>query len=390
MGFKSRVEGEKAGEVLVELSLAGASPTSGTPTGSSTSSGSQPAASSPYPTPPSPASSSGSASSKGKEQSEAAPIFILTLLSRQTPDNRLTPQLLTATLAALEHLSDLWESSLLPAQPSPPAAPIGAALVITGTTSGATSKFFSNGLDFESAITTMGFFDLYLFPVYEKLMTFPIPVVASIGGHCFAAGWGLMAACDYAVMGGKGFMSMNEIDFGAQIPPGLFAPLSKRIAPSPSLRNRVVLQGERFPGAEALKCGFIDEHLPQAGPKEVLDRAVELGRKWASKSGRGVWGENKVSDSVALSNDGSVALEPRLTTQVLVPLLLVAHHVHRPARGTTHKVRSYTQQALSRDYSGDSRSRALACRCNLSLPQCSILFSVYLMPYLTLSVPERR
>lgn len=213
MGFKSKVEGEKAGEVLVELSLAGgsggsSSPSSDGPAGSSTSSGSQPAASSPYPTPPSPASSS---SSKGKEQGESAPIFILTLLSRQTPDNRLTPQLLTAILAALEHLSDLWESSLLPAQSPPPAAPTGAALVLTGTTSGPSSKFFSNGLDFESAITTMGFFDLYLFPVYEKLMTFPLPVVAAIGGHCFAAGWGLMAACDYAVMGGKGFMAMNEV-----------------------------------------------------------------------------------------------------------------------------------------------------------------------------------
>lgn len=138
-----------------------------------------------------------------KHETEA-PIFVLTLLSAQTPDNRLTPQFLSALLAALNHVEDAWDSVLS-------ATTHGAALVITGTISGKTSKFFSNGLDFESAIADPNFFDDYLFPVYDKLLTFPIPVVASVGGHAFAAGWGLVSACDFAVMGKKGYMCMNEV-----------------------------------------------------------------------------------------------------------------------------------------------------------------------------------
>lgn len=138
-----------------------------------------------------------------KHETEA-PIFVLTLLSAQTPDNRLTPQFLSALLAALNHVEDAWDSVLS-------ATTHGAALVVTGTISGKTSKFFSNGLDFESAIADPNFFDDYLFPVYDKLLTFPIPVVASVGGHAFAAGWGLVSACDFAVMGKKGYMCMNEV-----------------------------------------------------------------------------------------------------------------------------------------------------------------------------------
>lgn len=38
-------------------------------------------------------------------------------------------------------------------------------------------------LDFENAISDPNFFDTHLNKVYEKLLSFPIPTVASIGGH---------------------------------------------------------------------------------------------------------------------------------------------------------------------------------------------------------------
>ncbi|CAO1634383.1 unnamed protein product [Parajaminaea phylloscopi] len=214
-----------------------------------------------------------------------APIFVLTFLSAQTPDNRLTPQFLTAVASALDHVEAQWDDTFS-------SEPNGAGLVLTGLIEGSHSKFFSNGLDFESAIGDPTFFDKYLFPVYEKLLTFPIPVVASIGGHAFAAGWGLASACDYAVMGKKGFLCMNEIDFGAQIPPGLWAPLSTRIH-LPAQKVRVVLQGERFPGAEALKNGFVDVHLPDADSKDVLAKSVQLAAERASKAKANAWGSNK-------------------------------------------------------------------------------------------------
>lgn len=106
------------------------------------------------------------------------------------------------------------------------------------------------GLDFESAIADPDFFDKYLFPgelpievehqssipeidfclslflsefgsfhsasplsVYEKLLSFPIPTIASVGGHGFAAGFGLAMAHDFRVMNGnRGYLCMNEIE----------------------------------------------------------------------------------------------------------------------------------------------------------------------------------
>lgn len=229
--------------------------------------------------------------------STTAPVFVLKLLSAQTPDNRLTPQLLTALLAALQHVEDTWDSILS-------STTHGAALVITGTTEGKTSKFFSNGLDFESAIADPNFFDNYLFPVYEKMLTFPIPTVASIGGHAFAAGWGLVSSCDGAVMGQKGYLCMNEVLFGAAIPLGLWAPLSTRIH-TPAQKSRVVLQAQRWSGSSALQEGFIDVHVPEADSAAVLSKSIELAAAWAEKSKANAWGSNKVSSlctmSVALS-----------------------------------------------------------------------------------------
>lgn len=136
-------------------------------------------------------------------------IFHITLLAAQTPDNRLTPQFLTALLAALEHVESQWDDVL--SGDAERGSKQGAALVLSSVTQGPSSKFFSNGLDFESAIRDPTFFDRFLFPVYDKLLTFPIPTVASLGGHAFAAGFGLSCACDYAVMGKKGYMCMNEV-----------------------------------------------------------------------------------------------------------------------------------------------------------------------------------
>lgn len=84
----------------------------------------------------------------------------------------------------------------------------------------------------------------------------------------------------------------SQIDFGAQIPPGLQAPLSTRLI-LPSQKRRVVLLGERFPGAEALKSGFIDYHYPEADSAQVLKESLTLASKLAVKSKAGVWGENK-------------------------------------------------------------------------------------------------
>ena len=56
-------------------------------------------------------------------------------------------------------------------------------------------------------------------PILKHLLGFPIPVIAAINGHAFAAGFMLAMACDYRVMKSqKAWLSMNEILFGGPIP----------------------------------------------------------------------------------------------------------------------------------------------------------------------------
>lgn len=139
----------------------------------------------------------------GQEGPGESAIYVLHLLGTQTPDNRLTVALLTAIMEALVHVEKAWDDS--------DAQKKGAALVTTAQVQ-PDSKFFSNGLDFEAAISDPDFFDKYLNPVYEKLLSFPIATVASVGGHAFAAGFGLAMAHDYRVFNGKkGYMCMNEV-----------------------------------------------------------------------------------------------------------------------------------------------------------------------------------
>jgi len=218
-------------------------------------------------------------------------LFLLTMLGAETPDNRLTHALLAAWLQALDHVEARWEDI------SEEKKKAGAALVSTASVD-PKQKIYSNGLDFAAATSDEHFFDTHLFRVYERLLSFPIPTVASIGGHAFAAGFGLIASHDYRVMhGNKGFLCMNEIFFGAQLPPGLYAALSTKIV-HPVTARKMVLEGHRFPAAEAKAAGFVDILAPEVGkdggPAETLEVAVQLARKIKPLCARDAWGSNKL------------------------------------------------------------------------------------------------
>lgn len=112
------------------------------------------------------------------ERTPSTPIiYTIRFLGAETPDNRLTHNFLGALLQALEHVEQEWDRTLSDEEKKG-----GAALVTTGQVD-EKAKFYSNGLDFENAISDPNFFDTHLNKVYEKLLTFPIPTIASVGGH---------------------------------------------------------------------------------------------------------------------------------------------------------------------------------------------------------------
>ncbi|GAB1313610.1 hypothetical protein MFIFM68171_03820 [Madurella fahalii] len=221
---------------------------------------------------------------------EPAPaVYLLTITS--PPDNRLTTASCTALLDAL----DMIEFG-------------GYAPGVVVTTSGI-PKFYSNGLDLEHALSTEGFLPNILFKLFHRFLTYPMPTIALLPGHAFAAGLMLAMHHDYRVMHpAKGFACVNELDFGVPLKPAMSSIFRLKLPPA-SYRT-LVLEAHRFGGAQAVEAGIVDR---VGGLDAVLDLVAE--RKLTGKAKTGIYGLLKAEmyrESVALlSAEGHAAGEKR-------------------------------------------------------------------------------
>ena len=175
----------------------------------------------------------------------APQVYLLSFES--PPDNRLVPAFNATFLLAL----DIIEHRL----------PKGVVITTSSIT-----KFYSNGLDFENAIKDPTFMHGSLFPLWRRLIAYPMPTLALINGHCFAGGLMLAMMHDYRIMNPhKGFLCVNELDFGAMLQPPMAAVFRVKISMS-TFRN-MILESRRIPALEALKEGIVDG---VGGPEETL------------------------------------------------------------------------------------------------------------------------
>jgi enoyl-CoA hydratase/carnithine racemase len=110
-----------------------------------------------------------------------------------------------------------------------------------------------------------------------------VPTVACIQGHAFAGGCLLSLVHDYRTMrNDKGWMCMNEIDMPAPMPAGLLQVIQTKL---PQLMRKVMLEGYRFTGEEALANGMVDA-LGKDG-EDSWKQAVSIAGKWAPKARAG-------------------------------------------------------------------------------------------------------
>lgn len=195
--------------------------------------------------------------------SPATSVYLLTISS--PPDNRLTTVFCRAFMTAL----DIIEFSYAPG------------VVITTS---AISKFYSNGLDLEHAMSTPGFWSDSLYAMFKRLITYPMPTLALLPGHAFAGGFMTALHHDYRVQNpSKGFLCMNEVDFGAPLKPPMASIF--RIKTTPKVYQEIVLEGKRFAGPAALEAGLVDA---LGGLEEALKLIEE--RKLVAKCQSGVYG----------------------------------------------------------------------------------------------------
>ena len=151
-------------------------------------------------------------------------------------------------------------------------------------TTSSINKFYSNGLDYESAIKTKRFFEDSLYPLWRRLLTYveiyiqllgcfalahptaltkclpsyPMPTLALINGHAFAAGLMTAMMHDYRIMNPhRGYVCLNELDFGAPLKPPM-ASIFRQKLPRPDTYRTMILESKRLNALEALKEGIVD------------------------------------------------------------------------------------------------------------------------------------
>jgi len=137
----------------------------------------------------------------------------------------------------------------------------------------ATGKFWTNGLDLDWLSTHADRSSSYAVTVHEllaRILELPMPTVAAVQGHAFAAGGMLALAHDFRVMrADRGYFCLPEVDIRIPFTAGMSALIQSRL--QPQVAHEAMTTGHRYGGAEALAAGIVDL---TAGDGEVLNVAV--------------------------------------------------------------------------------------------------------------------
>ncbi|KAJ6118252.1 hypothetical protein N7471_013719 [Penicillium samsonianum] len=190
-------------------------------------------------------------------------IYVLIITSPK--DNRLTATFIDALLLSLDIIEHRYPEG------------------VVVTTSGIT-KFYSNGLDLEVAVNTEAFLEKWLWPLFRRLLTYPMPSVCLMNGHAFAGGLILAMCHDYRVQNPEqGFLCINELEFGVPLQAPIMQLFHEKLN-STTLRS-AVLEAHRFCGKDSLQAGIVDA---VGGLDEVLGLIRD--RKLLTKAATGIYG----------------------------------------------------------------------------------------------------
>jgi enoyl-CoA hydratase/carnithine racemase len=212
-------------------------------------------------------------------------VFVLDLGS---DENRFNPDWLGAVEEALDEVA---------------ATEAPRALVTT-----ATGKFWSNGLDLEWMAGHPGEVQAFVPRVHAllgRVLSLPVPTVAAIQGHCFAAGAMLALAHDVRVMrADRGFFCLPEVDIRIPFTPHMAALIQARL--SKKTAHEAMTTGRRYGGEDALAAGIADRAVAEA---EVLPVARELAAGLAGQDPAtlGAIKDVMYADALALLRDGAFA-----------------------------------------------------------------------------------
>jgi enoyl-CoA hydratase/carnithine racemase len=148
----------------------------------------------------------------------------------------------------------------------------------------AEGKFWSNGLDLDWLTANLDQAERYVGDVQALLaqvLVLPVPTVAAIQGHCFAAGAMLALAHDWRTMrNDRGFFCLPEVDIGIPFSIGMDALIRAKLPVATAVE--AMTTGRRYGGADAAGAGIVTTAV---GDTNVVPAALEIARPLASKAG---------------------------------------------------------------------------------------------------------
>jgi enoyl-CoA hydratase len=97
--------------------------------------------------------------------------------------------------------------------------------------------------------------------------------VGAINGHAVGGGWGLALACDFRIAAADAEFWIPEVDLG--VPLGVATTTRFVRFVGPTRAKEIIIGGRRYPAAEALALGLVNEVHPRAGLAAAVQTFAE-------------------------------------------------------------------------------------------------------------------
>jgi enoyl-CoA hydratase/carnithine racemase len=107
--------------------------------------------------------------------------------------------------------------------------------------------------------------------LFRAIVDSPVPVIARVNGHALAGGFGLVCACDFAIVADHAKLGAPEARIG--IFPLMILPFLLRTTPRRKLLE-LCITGEPITAAEALAHGMVNYVVPSAALDDKVNALI--------------------------------------------------------------------------------------------------------------------